>query len=263
MLCAYQRCVGHRLFGRARRLHCFSCIVAIYTLLWTLRRQRADGHSLAPALVGLVGAIGFTALVPLIMFWRRAHNIVLGDGIAEGSTQARYDQWSLGWPHILSNPLTGHGFPLGGDTSAGERRLTAAICRFWSKPAFRDFVFFVGLILLPIGYGLRRYSGDTSQAGALSGALACSFIAFGVYRLVLSQRENHMLLFTLVAIVILLRYFAVAEEAADDRDSGSGSQRRAKTNTPAAELPARALPSRPRDVNATASRRLGPNHRAL
>ena len=45
-----------------------------------------------------------------------------------------------------------------------------------------------------------------SESGALAGALACSFIGFIMNRLVLSQKENHMLIFSLLAIVIVLNY---------------------------------------------------------
>jgi hypothetical protein len=36
--------------------------------------------------------------------------------------------------------------------------------------------------------------------------VACSFIAFTTNRLVLSQRENHMLMFSLLAIVLVMNY---------------------------------------------------------
>jgi len=60
--------------------------------------------------------------------------------------------------------------------------------------------------VLPVWYGLKNYLSDVSECGALAGALACSFIGFIMNRLVLSQKENHMLMFSLLAIVILLNY---------------------------------------------------------
>jgi hypothetical protein len=52
-----------------------------------------------------------------------------------------------------------------------------------------------------------------SEYGALAGALACSFIAFAENRLVLSQKENHMLIFSLLAIVIVANYERVRSQA--------------------------------------------------
>ena len=88
---------------------------AAFTFLSALRRRRTTSNSLAPGFIAIIGVQFFAAIVALIVFWRRAHNLVLGGGDAESSTQARYDQWSLGLPHILSNPITGHGFPLGAE----------------------------------------------------------------------------------------------------------------------------------------------------
>ena len=52
----------------------------------------------------------------------------------------------------------------------------------------------------------------------MAGALACSFIAFATNKLVLSQRENHMLIFSLLAIVVFLSY-AYAKNRARERGS--------------------------------------------
>lgn len=214
----------------------FLASCAVYVLLWTFRQRRANSHSLAPALVGLVGSIGFTGLIPLILFWRRANRFVLGDGAAQYSTQARYDQWALGWPHILSNPLTGHGFPLGANI-IGAPSIDSGYLSLLVETGVPGFLFFVGLILLPIGYGLRRSVRDTSESGALCGALACSFIAFGVDRLVLSQRENHVLFFILVAVMILLRYFE-REQTIKDKAKGASEAVRERRWTAARAAPA-------------------------
>ena len=67
-------------------------------------------------------------------------------------------------------------------------------------------MFFAGLLLIPIWYGVRSYLSDMSEAGAAAGAVACSFVAFTANRLVLSQKENQMLIFSLLAIVVILNY---------------------------------------------------------
>ena len=82
-------------------------------------------------------------------------------------------------------------------------------------------VFFVGLLVLPVWYGLRNYLSDMSESGALAGALACSFIGFIMNRLVLSQKENHMLIFSLLAIVIVLNYEYARKRVPQRRDDKS------------------------------------------
>ena len=65
-------------------------------------------------------------------------------------------------------------------------------------------IFFAGIACLPIWYGVRAYLTDLSESGALAGSLACSFIAYTIYRIVLSQRENNALMFILLALIVVL-----------------------------------------------------------
>jgi O-antigen ligase len=67
-------------------------------------------------------------------------------------------------------------------------------------------IFFAGSLLLSIWYCLRSYLSDMSESSAVYGAVACSLVAFTTNRLVLSQKENHMLIFSLLAIVVVLNY---------------------------------------------------------
>lgn len=55
-------------------------------------------------------------------------------------------------------------------------------------------------------------------------------VAFSVYRLVLSQRENHMLLFIIIALIILLRYFKLEGEKREIGQTRPGSISRAARN---------------------------------
>ena len=48
---------------------------------------------------------------------------------------------------------------------------------------------FFGAIVFGVWSGVRRYIFDPSEAGALAGALACSVLAFGTYRITLSQKK--------------------------------------------------------------------------
>jgi hypothetical protein len=78
-------------------------------------------------------------------------------------------------------------------------------------------VIFTGMLLLPIWHGVKSYLSDMSESGAAAGALACSFIAFTTNRLVLSERENHMLIFSLLAIVVFLNYQYAKERVTERR----------------------------------------------
>ena len=150
--------------------------VAVFVAVWSIRKAVDNKASLAPAIVGLTGVVSFTFLIGLILFWKRAHNIVLGGGDAAASNQGRYAQWVAGIPLIRSNPITGHGFAAGGYVINSS--IDSYVLSVLLETGIPGLVFFVGLAVLPIWYGLRNFVSDMSESGAVAGALACSFIAF-------------------------------------------------------------------------------------
>ena len=179
--------------------------VAVFVAFYSIRKAVNSKGSLAPAIAALLSIIGFCCVIGLIMVSHQAHDMVLGGAAQSGSTDARYIQWAAGMPSIKSNPITGHGYGLGG-LILGLGQIDSYILSLVVETGVVGLVFFLGLLVLPVWYGLRNYLSDMSESGALAGALACSFIGFIMNRLVLSQKENHMLMFSLLAIVIVLNY---------------------------------------------------------
>ena len=176
----------------------------VFVAVWSIRKAKHNRASLAPAIVGLTGALAFTAVVVLIFVWKRAHNMVLGGGEEAASNQGRYEQWVTGLPLIKSNPLTGHGLAQGGYLI--NMSIDSYVLSLLLETGVPGLVFFVGLLLLPIWYGVRNFIFDMSESGAVAGALACSFLAFANNSLVLSERENHTLSFFLLAIAVVMNY---------------------------------------------------------
>jgi O-antigen ligase len=180
----------------------FFASTAVLLVAWLIRRTRMSRVSLAPALVGLAGVLSFATVVALIIVWPKAHNTVLGGGATAMSNQAREIQWATGLPLIEENPITGHGFVTGGYDIGSS--IDSYVLSLLVETGVPGLVFFAGIVCLPIWFGLRNYIYDLSESGALSGSLACSFLAFTTYRFALSQRENHMLVFSLLAMVVVV-----------------------------------------------------------
>jgi O-antigen ligase len=183
----------------------FIVSLSVFIAIWSIRRAMKSKTSLMPAIGALTGLIFFVCFVSLITFSHRFHDMVLGGATEANSTEARYDQWAAGVPSIMSNPITGHGFAMGGVIIHGDT-IDSYILSLVVETGVPGLLFFGGLLILPIWYGLRNYILDMTEHGAVSGALACSFVAFVVNRVVLSQKENHMLIFSLLAIVIAVNY---------------------------------------------------------
>jgi O-antigen ligase len=179
--------------------------VAAFIAVWSIRTARQSRGSLGPAIAGLSGFILVGCVISLLFFSHTFHDMVLGGATETNSTQARYDQWAMGIPQIMANPITGHGLGTGGSVISNYT-IDSYMLSLVLETGIPGLVFFVGMLLLPIWYGLRAYVTDLSEYGAAAGALACSFIAFTENRLVLSQRENHMLIFCLLGIVVVSNY---------------------------------------------------------
>jgi O-antigen ligase len=195
----------------------------VFAALWVVRKNRSSKASLAAATVAVAGTIGFITLVTSIFTVQRLYNTLIGSSYeAQASAQARIDQWRMALPHIIKNPLTGHGFGNGANvvgyvTGGGLPTLDSSIVSVLVETGVPGLVFFFGLPVLGILFGAREYMSDASPRGAIAGPLACSLVAFLVNRSVLSQRENQMLLYFLVGSVIILMYLRKTAASAPSR----------------------------------------------
>jgi O-antigen ligase len=178
--------------------------MAVFVAIWSIREAMKSKASLAPAIAGVAGAIGFGVVIALILGSHTTHDMVLGGAAQAGSTEARYGQWLAALPFIKSNPITGHGLAMGG--YAIQSSIDSYVLSLLVETGIPGLIFFAGSLLLSIWYCVRSYLSDMSESSAVSGAVACSLVAFTTNRLVLSQKENHMLIFSLLAIVVVLNY---------------------------------------------------------
>ena len=184
----------------------FLLAVPLFALMWAYRQNRFNPRSMVGGIALTVAAMGTIALVSLILFWKRAHDMVLGGGETQVSDEARFIQWRLAWPHILENPVTGNGFGLAGHvvgyfTPGGTTpTVDSYIISLLVDLGVPGLIFFFGMLGIAILMGVWRYLTDENHDAELGGAIACSLIAFSVYRIGLSQVENHTLVFLLIGI---------------------------------------------------------------
>ena len=223
-----------------------STIVASVALavVYLIRAYRFEQGSLKPAIVGAIAMEGFIALFGLVLFWRRLHNMVIGNDAGDRDTQ-----WALGIPKVLANPITGHGYGLGAEivgyvTLGGKGSLDTFLLATLAETGVLGTVCFFGALSLAIWTALRRSVSDRSWQGALMGGLGCSLLAFFTYRLALAQRENMMLMYLLIACVMVLNYRfleSTTEERSLRRSDGPAKLR----SEPSARLVSPALATDP------------------
>ena len=219
----YANTFFHRLSGLGLVFLCLGAIVAAYArggnmafaaafgsfaALWYFRTRRFDRRSIGAAIVAVIAVIFFASSLVAVMTWTRAHNAVFGGGEASFSTEGRFFQWEAAKPHIVSNPLTGHGFAngadiLGGGTPQGGLTIDSYALSLLVETGVPGLIFFMLMLFSGIAYSAKRFLTDPSDAGALNGALAASLVAYTVNRLVLSQRENHTLVFLILGLIMI------------------------------------------------------------
>ena len=194
--------------------------VFLLGLAMVVRSRLAAPRSLAAPLLAILGGSGFVATVLAILFVGRVHNVIFASGEGASSTEARYIQWSLAWPKIVANPVTGYGLSSSG-TIVGYRSAPSSplsvdsfVLSLVTETGVPGVIFYFGTCLAAIYTGLRQYLFDHGRGGVWAGGLASSVAGYTFYRFALSQRENQTLFFTSVACLALLNHFYLRERAA-------------------------------------------------
>ncbi|MDR3515067.1 MAG: O-antigen ligase family protein [Azospirillaceae bacterium] len=186
----------------------FLAAMSFFALLWTFRFIALHRKSLAGFLLLSLYPLAFAGLVGAVLFWKRLHNLVLGGGETHASNSGRYDQWLLAQPHLMANPITGHGLGMATDVisyySLGSTlpSVDSYLLTLLVEVGIPGTVAFFGMLAYAIWKGGRIYLSDLDERATVAAPIACSLVAFAVYRLVLSQRENHTLCFILIGVFI-------------------------------------------------------------
>ncbi|MCW2273506.1 hypothetical protein GJ654_05310 [Rhodoblastus acidophilus] len=186
----------------------FLVAMPLLGLCWAVRLWRTR-ESLAGPIASIAVAMTGAAALAVVLTWKRLFNIVFGGGDSVGSTASRAEQAAAAWPFVLDEPVFGHGMGLaatvldwrsapGAPTSVDSYLISALI-----ETGFPGAFCYFGAIALAACACLTIYLRDRDARAALAGPLGCSLIAYGIYRLALSQKENQTLLFILLALAFV------------------------------------------------------------
>jgi hypothetical protein len=88
------------------------------------------------------------------------------------------------------------------------------------------FLLFFAAVAIAIWIGLRVYVSDGNPRATVGSALACSLIAFAVYRTALSQTENHPLVFIIFGLIFVMGRLAYDRRVVAQERASLGSIRR-------------------------------------
>lgn len=194
-------------------------------LVWLVRVLRARPESLAGPIVTTIFVGLVSAFVTLAIAWKPLRWKFTGGYEGAGSTAVRWEQWKLAVPKILANPVTGYGHGTGNSvvgyfTPGGVQTVDSYVITLLVDSGVPGLVFFFSAILLAAFSLVRAYLTDRSNSTATMIGLAGALLSFASYRIVLTQTENHFLLFTLLGLSIIYLSQARLRQKPNDEPAG-------------------------------------------
>lgn len=206
----------------------FVVAVSTFFVLWAVRTMRLRPRSMVGALLGSLAFMGTTTLLGLVLAVPKFHIMVFGGGAQASSNEGRWVEAAMAWPHILANPVTGHGLGLAaqlvGYSPSGQGvTMDSFILSTLVDTGVPGFLFYFGAIAFASVATARLYVSGHDRDSAVGAALASSLAAYGVYRLVLSQGENQTLFFVLVAATFVVLKIAADRDASKFSGTSGGA----------------------------------------
>jgi hypothetical protein len=183
----------------------------MYVLLWAiLRWQSFKGSILGPAVVLAYPAF-FVAAIAASFTIARLRNEIWGNNAQASSTEARFEQWAMGFPKFLENPI-GHGpgtaaEVLGFANGAGVITIDTYYLSVLLELGIFGVICYFGLFLRGAWLGASTVI-KTRPEGELRLLIpfSVSIINFVIVKSVFSQEANHPLVFMMLGAVVALTY---------------------------------------------------------
>lgn len=178
----------------------------IYPFFYAWRRREQKPNSVGAMTTLMSYPFAVVAVAMLVIFWHRAHVLILGGGQHAASSEARDVQWAMGMPKVITHPF-GHGVSqsatvLGYANGAGELTIDTYYLSALLDYGFIALPVFILLFALPGWYGFRSYSIARTRESQLVAPLAIGLINFTVIKSVLSSEGNFPLAFIMLGCVI-------------------------------------------------------------
>jgi O-antigen ligase len=188
----------------------FLVAMPVMLFLRTVRYAKQNRGSIITILMAAFALIGTSATMGLILFSGKLSKRVFGGSETAGSTSARFEQFNMALPNIVRNPVTGYGRGSSGEVvgfyTPGSELPTvdSYVITLLVEQGVTGFLLFFGMIAFGIWIAARLYIGSADERATLGAPIACSLLAFATYRPVLSQTENHTLMFLMIGLVFAL-----------------------------------------------------------
>jgi hypothetical protein len=216
-------------------------VAGILASLFVIRLWLRNRRSLLVATLVVLVPVGAIATAGVFAASPRLQTYVLGGGQHEASNEGRREQIRAGIPLSMNRPVLGYGIGLGAEALgfrnlAGILTIDTYVMGVILEIGYPGSIAYLVLILAGIVLGGRLYLGAQSEAGRMGAAMAASLAAFLPIKFVLSQTDNHMLVFLFLGMLVQARRLdqqaGEAASATEPAPARSGLPRRASRRIP-------------------------------
>ena len=228
-------------------------VLTAYPLYVAMRSFSSRNRSIVGSAV-VYGYPAIAAVIALIVvFWRRAHVLVLGGGQHQSSSDARAEQWAMAWPKLASRPF-GHGPARGNDvlgyvTPSGKGTVDSYYITVMLDSGYLALPVFLLVFLVPAFVAFKYFRTAKTPEMMLLAPLSLALINFTIVKGVLSSEQSIPLAFILIGCIVGLVW---QEQHASKSVAVAQNGKVAPTGPVAPARPVAPLPPRRRFVPALA-----------
>lgn len=193
----------------------FFASIFIYTLIWGVRRWQRDRHGLIAPAVVIAYPVIISAFFALTLIWRRLEVMVWGGGPQQASNEARRLQWTGAmrelkeWP--FGSGLGNAGELVGYVDAAGRLSLDSYFITILLDFGILGAAAFFGMFLMAIFKAAKVGLETDDEETALMIPLGIMLMVFLIIKGVLSQEDNHTLMFIALGAVVALYHRAMVK----------------------------------------------------
>jgi hypothetical protein len=178
----------------------------LFPFFYAVRRRSQHQRSIVGTGLLMAYPMLVTAAGMLVLFWPRAHIMVLGGGQHQASSDARSEQWRMGIPKLISHPF---GFGVGrGNEALGFVNLAGkGTVDTYYLTVMLDFgilalPLFLLTFLIPAFLAFKYYRDAKTPEQELLAPLSIAIVNFIIVKSVLTSEANIPLAFAYVGCII-------------------------------------------------------------
>lgn len=182
---------------------------ALYGCLWAFKRWRMQRTDIVAPAISLLYPFGVVTFFIGMFTIPAIRNRTIGGGSTGASDQSRMEQFSQMWPKLAQNPF-GNGGGNSGYTlqyfdPGGLLTVDSDVISLLLDYGVIGFLLFASLLIyLTVKMVQLAWSSVQEDGLELSTPLACALLVVIEVRLVLSQQDNHAVVFTLLGLATAL-----------------------------------------------------------